>query len=124
MCPASVLPHAPPDEYHDWLKAKLRYSNELWLQRRLDDVLERCPTVANKLVRRGSFGHRVRVARNYLTHYAPALEAQAARGDLYPLTAQLQALIEMCLLLELGFDCGEVDSFFERARRYEHALRE
>lgn len=48
------------------------------------------------------------------------MEAQAAQGvDLYPLTVQLQALVEMCLLLELGFDCEEIDSFFERARRYE-----
>jgi hypothetical protein len=115
---------ATPEEYHDWLQAKLRYSNELWLQRRLDEVVGRCPTVTNELIPRRSFAHRVRVARNYLTHYDVALEAEAARGlDLYPLTVQLQALIEMCLLLELGFDCNEIDRFFKRARRYEAARR-
>lgn len=113
---------ATPEQHREWLQLKLRHSNELWLHRRLDDVLERCPTVVDKLVRRRSFGHRLAAARNYLTHYDPALEGQAARGlDLYPLTVQLQALVEMCLLLELGFDCNEIDGFFERARRYEEA---
>lgn len=116
---------ATPEEYREWLQSKLRHSNELWLQRRLEDVLARCPTVVDKLVRVRSFTHRVRDARNYLTHYDPALEARAARGiDLYPLTVQLQALIEMCLLLELGFDCDQIDGFFARARRYEEARRE
>ena len=113
---------ATPEEHRHWLGQKLRHSNELWLQRRLDDVLARCPTVVDKLVRRRSFGYRLSAARNYLTHYDPSLEAQAAHGvDLYPLTVQLQALVEMCLLLELGFDCEEIDGFFERARRYEEA---
>jgi hypothetical protein len=64
----------------------------------------------------------VRVARNYLTHYDPLLKTQAPEGAaLYPLTVQLQALVELCLLLELGFGCDEIDRFFVRARRYEEA---
>lgn len=38
---------------------------------------------------------------------------------LAPLNVQLQALVEMCLLLELGFACSEIDAVFERVRRYE-----
>jgi hypothetical protein len=61
----------------------------------------------------------VLTARNYLTHYDPSLEKKARTGlDLYPLTVQLQTLVEMCLLLELGFDCNEVDGLFERVNRY------
>jgi hypothetical protein len=78
--------------------------------------------VVSKLVKKKSFIHQVYTARNYLTHYDQALEAEAPKGlDVYPLTVQLQALVEMCLLLELGFDCAEVDGFFERVGRYREA---
>jgi hypothetical protein len=112
-----------PEEHRDWLAGRLTYSNELTLRKRLRDILKRCPEVATKLVgKRKGFIQRVGIARNYLTHYDEALEEEAPKGlDLYPLTIQLQALVELCLLLELGFDCGEIDSFFERVGRYREA---
>lgn len=102
---------AAPATHRDWLSSKLTYSNELTLRTRLSDVLGRCPEVVGKLVKKNkSFIHQVYTARNYLTHYDQALEAEAPKGlDLYPLTIRLQALVEMCLLLELGFDCTEID---------------
>jgi hypothetical protein len=113
---------AAPEMHRDWLSGKLTYSNELTLRKRLSDVLGRCPKVVSKLVKKKSFIHQVYTARNYLTHYDQALEAEAPKGlDLYPLTVQLQALVEMCLFLELGFDCAEVDGFFERVGRYREA---
>jgi hypothetical protein len=119
---AAVLVAAPP-EHREWLRKKLNHSNELVLRKRLDDVLKRCPKVVKKLVdKKSSFVHRVGTARNYLTHYSPDLAEEAPTGlDLYPLTVQLQALVEMCVLLELGFDCDEIDRFFERAARYREA---
>jgi hypothetical protein len=113
---------ATPSKHHDWLSGKLKYSNELTLRKRLSDVLGRCPEIVGKLVKKKRFIHQVHTARNYLTHYDPALEAEAPKGlDLYPLRVQLQALVEMCLLLELGFDCQEIDAFFERVGRYREA---
>ncbi len=46
---------ATPEEHRHWLGRKLRHSNELWLQRRLDYVLARCRTVIDKLIRWRSF---------------------------------------------------------------------
>ena len=108
-----------PSEHQDWLSNKLTFSNELSLRRRLKDILSRCPEVVTKLLNKKTFVHEVLNARNYLTHYDPSLEEKARRGmDLYPLTVQLQTLVEMCLLLELGFTCAEVDGLFERVNRY------
>jgi hypothetical protein len=114
---------ATPEQYREWLKTKLKYSNELVLRKRLDTVLRHCPEVVQKLIeKKSTFVHRVTTARNYLTHYDPELAGEAPKGvDLYPLTVQLQALVEMCLLLELGFECEEIDHRFERVRRYEEA---
>jgi len=114
---------ATPGQYRQWLARKLEYSNELVLRRRLDDVIKRCPQVVMRLIdKKRAFVHRVGTARNYFTHYNPELADEAPKGlDLYPLAMQLQALIEMCLLLELGFDCDEIDGLFSRVGRYEEA---
>jgi hypothetical protein len=59
-------------------------------------------------------------SRNYYTHYDPRLEKRAARGvALYLLSIQLQAIIEMSLLRQLGFGCRAISGILERARRYE-----
>lgn len=64
--------------------------------------------------------------RNYYTHYDESLQGRAPQGiKLLPLTAQLRALVEMCLLLEIGFSASEIDALFERSERYrdlEHLL--
>jgi hypothetical protein len=67
-------------------------------------------------------------ARNYYTHYNPKLEKKAASGGaLLLLTLQLQALLEMSLLRQLGFPCRAVEETLERGRRFseiEHFRRE
>lgn len=99
----------------------LRYSNELRLRGRLKQVLASCPAVTGRITGNAkSFIQRTVTARNYLTHYDPDLEAEAPKGiELLPLTAQVSALVEMCLLREIGFDCAEVDAIFTRVSRYE-----
>jgi len=43
--------------------------------------------------------------RNYLTHYTPRLKDKATEGeDLYILGLEVIALLEFCLLRDLGFD--------------------
>jgi hypothetical protein len=49
----------------------------------------------------------------------PGLEKKAARGAaLFLLFIQLQAVIEMSLLRELGFACRAVEAILERVGRY------
>jgi hypothetical protein len=113
-----------PDEYRGWLEQQLKNSNTLSLRRRVRDVLAECPTVRDKVIgatsnERKVFINRFIDSRNYYTHYNPELEGRAATGAaLYLLVIQLQAIIEMCLLRELHFDCEEIDSILGRVQRY------
>jgi hypothetical protein len=94
------------------------------LAERIAAVLGECRTVSKRIVGgeagdEAAFIAAFKHARNYYTHYNPKLERKAATGTaLYLLFIQLQAIIEMSLLRELGFGCQSIDAVFERARRY------
>jgi ApeA N-terminal domain 1 len=97
-----------------------RPRKEPTLRERLQDLLQRCPQVTAKLISEPeSFIDHVVKGRNYYTHYDESLQGRAPQGiKLLPLTAQLRALTEMCLLLEIGFSPSEIDAIFERSERY------
>lgn len=120
---AEILAASPPG-HRGWLERKLAYSNELGLRRRVRDVMNECPTVSSKIVGETAADRRAFIAgfvdsRNYYTHYNPDLERRAATGvALALLVVQLRALIEMSLLRELGFSCGDIDSILDRVQRY------
>jgi hypothetical protein len=95
------------------------------LAQRMLDVLGQCRTVSKKIVGSASgdeatFIEDFKTSRNYYTHYNPKLEKKAATGAaLLLLTTQLQALIEMSLLRQLGFSARSIDALLQRIRRYE-----
>jgi len=112
-----------PDVHRDWLLEELRFSNEPNLAARLKVALKRCPTISARLVgnsdERGSFVRKVTVTRNHEVHLDPENERDAATGiPLVVLIYQLRALIEMTLLLDLGFTEDTVDAIFHRTGRY------
>ena len=80
-------------------------STRLNLDRRVRDVLDQCPRVSARIVgatnsERDAFVTLFKQSRNYYTHYNPNLEKKAATGAaLFLLFKQLQAIIEMSLLL-------------------------
>jgi hypothetical protein len=115
---AAIL-SATPVEHREWLENRLEYSHEPTLSQRLKTALARCPEIAARVVgnsdARSSFARKVSLTRNYETHLDPDKRAEAARGaELVALTYQLRALVEMTLLLEIGFSCEEVATIFER----------
>lgn len=83
-----------------------------------------CRTVSTRIVGseprdQAEFIEAFTIARNYYTHYNPKLESKAARGAaLFLLFIQVQAIIEMSLLRELGFGCRSIDAILERVQRY------
>ena len=104
----TAIVNAVPAQYREWLKNKLRWSNELVLRRRLTDVVHHCPDVCRRLIGADdeikAFVRTVVDTRNYYTHYDHSLERNAAKGaDLYRLVVQLREIIEMPLLKELDF---------------------
>lgn len=115
---------AVPREWRDWLKMRLASSNYIMLDQRIRDVLGECPDVRAKIVgatdeELDAFVTTFKQSRNYYTHYNPKLEKKAATGAaLYLLVVQLQAIIEMSLLRELGFTSDAVDAILERVQRY------
>lgn len=84
------------------------------------DVLSGCETVSRKIVGdEAAFVAHLKVSRDYYTHYNPKKEKlAAAEAALYLLTIQLQALIEMSLLRELGFTTKAIDGILTRVGRY------
>jgi hypothetical protein len=120
----SAVLESAPSEHRSWLERRLRYSNELDLATRLRHTMERCPIAAGRIAgstarQRESFARKVVATRNYEIHLDPKNE-RAAITDIriVPIIFRLRALVEMTLLLDLGFPCAEVDSIFERTGRY------
>jgi ApeA N-terminal domain 1 len=113
-----------PEQYREWLQTRLQRSNELSLRKRIRDVLNECPAVRDKIVgatsrERDHFISLFVDSRNYYTHYNPELEKRAATGAaLFLLTIQLQAIIEMSMLRELGFTGRSIDQIIDRVGRY------
>lgn len=121
------LAYAQAIETYDYRRR--RKHSDKHLAERMKDVLAQCRTVSKRIVGAGqddldAFVSRFRDSRNYYTHYSPRLEKKAAKGAaLLLLSFQLQAIIEMALLRELGFPCRAIDQTLERARRYERIER-
>ena len=96
-----------PSKHKDWLRVKLKYSNELYLSKRLEEILnmyievmeEFLPT--NKI--RKNFIGKVVEYRNALTHY-DAMKEPPLVEDLYDAYQNVKMIVELCLLTELGFD--------------------
>ena len=92
---------------------------------RIADVLDQCKTVYKRIIgptaaERDAFIEAVKVSRNYYTHYNPRLEKKAARGSaLLLLLVQLQAIIEMSLLRQLGFPARAINEIFKCVGRFD-----
>lgn len=116
------LTYAQAVETYDYRRR--RKPGRKTLAERMDAVLSDCKTVSGRIVGsdpgdQAAFIKVFKDARNYYTHYTPQLETRAASGSaLFLLFIQLQAIIEMSLLRELGFGCRSIDAVLERVQRY------
>lgn len=91
------------------------------LAARTRDVLSRYEEVSRQIVGDDieAFVVDFRNTRNYYTHYDPGLEKKAARGGaLLLLTTQLQTILEMSLLGELGFPGQAIEEILDRSLRF------
>jgi ApeA N-terminal domain 1 len=91
------------------------------LAARARDVLSQHEGVSRQIVGDDieAFVVDFRNARNYYTHYDPSLEKRAARGGaLLLLTMQLQTILEMSLLGELGFPGQAIEEILDRSLRF------
>lgn len=112
---------------HDvaWLKAKLEYSNEPSLRKRLKNLIAEYSYILNDLITdEKKFVNKVTNTRNYLTHYDPKLKRNTAEGkDLIVLSLRLRLLLETIFLDELGFDRKKIEVWIRRTNHYRLLLQ-
>jgi hypothetical protein len=96
---------AVPDE-KDWLNEKLGHANEKTLAQRLDELLKTHAGDVSQFIQDTKvFADFVRHTRNHFTHYGTDEEQmdKVAKGiDLIRITYQMEALVEICVLKDLG----------------------
>jgi hypothetical protein len=103
-----------------WVEPDDRKRREPTLRQRLERVHHTTAAVGARIVPdRDAFIEAVVRGRNYYTHYDERQEEHAPEGiELVALTAQLKALTEALLLMELEFSVDEIDAIFKRIDRY------
>lgn len=116
----NAILNAVPVEYKDWLQEGLNYSNEPKLRQRLKELYDELPAeLKDILPKRSEFIYRIVTTRNYRTHYNTALKSGAAEGDrLIELCDQLQFVLEVCILHELGFSTESIKTVVTQNGRY------
>jgi hypothetical protein len=108
-----------------WLKGKLSRSNEPSLENRLLELLERNPKLFEQIYEdRGILCKIIARTRNYYSHYAAELQTGAVRDrvELHWLSRVVAAIVEDCLLHELGMSADERRSCIRRFSRHSEAF--
>lgn len=118
----NAIPNETKSDLKDRLKMYLKYGNEFSLRKRLKEIFDWHQEILDMLIKndKAAFIDDVINTRNYLTHYNTDSKEQTISGEaLFHLTIKLKILVEICLLIELGFSQKEIKSLFSRNRRYQ-----
>lgn len=103
-----------------WLETKLARRKDQKLSDRLFHLLTRTPSFSQRMSGNLSveeFGDFIARTRNYYTHFSEqTLTGRVAEGaELLSLTHKMRILIQVQLLLDLGFEESEIDSLISKA---------
>ena len=106
---ACLIEHCP-EEKHDWLRRRLEYPDDVNLLKRIKELIN--PFFKEIIgIKRSKLARKISVTRNYLTHYNPDLESEAAKGtDLYVLCLKMELLFELHFLKLTGFAPEKIQS--------------
>lgn len=106
---------AAPVDVREWARDRLAPANRKSFRNAFDELVDSLPPGIGAAIRdRNAVAEKVRVTRNYLTHWNPELkEDAAADGELLGLVMVLRSVLEALLLLELGFSVSEVEKLAE-----------
>lgn len=110
---------ATPEKYHSWLRDQFNFGNNLNLEARLIELVNKYnndlidEVISNKI----EFVKQVKHSRNYYTHYSSNLKKNALEGvELMGLTDKLKMLLVLAFLHEIGIPKEQISEFFENAR--------
>lgn len=110
-----------PDEYKNWLKEKLAFSNELTLFERISELSENIHSKSLKafLESYKEFAKDVKDTRNYYTHFNKKLEKKAKKGqELFNLTEIMKFILIEHILFNLGIKSEKINEFVSRNEIY------
>ncbi len=117
----SVMQNCPPNR-RQWLGLRLR--NELSFRNRINRLLDPFNRWFGDEDKREAFVNVVCDTRNYLTHYDDVTTKDRASGpdEMFGLYEKLEALFQLHLLSQLGFDDLSIDSIIQGNRRLRRRL--
>ena len=112
----AAIPSSTSDDYKSALKQRFRYLNEFSLRKRLKGLIDKCSPMFLSFVNAPDiFVDQVIATRNYLTHFDKEPESNVLQGEpLYWATRKLRALLEICLLLEIGLSVDLITKLINR----------
>lgn len=116
----TLISKSCPIDKKEWLDSKLRYANELPLRQRIKQMIEPFKELFGSTSDSKNFIGKVLDTRNFLTHYDPRLENQAANGtEIWELCMKLEGLFQLHLLRLIKID----DSLIKKLVNDNNALR-
>ncbi len=117
-----------PNEYREWLKEKLKYSNEPSLRKRLKQIfnlLKNIRYIDELVPDKKRFVDRVVNTRNYYVHYDKALKDKIIDAEQFYWYIQiLKTIVLACLLRETGFTDEEIDKLFMQSKEFTWLLNQ
>ena len=113
----NLIENCPPEK-RVWLEGRLKFANEIILRKRIKMLIEPFKGLFGKKEERKKLINRIVDTRNYLTHYDPELESQAAKGwDLQVLCQKVEVLFQLHFLQLMGFSEKDINSIADRQLR-------
>ena len=112
-------PIAEPDR--DWLKEKLNFANQKTLAERLEDIIDANKAELIQFVEKpAKFAEVIRHTRNFYTHFDKKLQRRgkvAGFDATLLLSWQMRALLEICVLKDLGVNGPPIQKIINRFKR-------
>jgi hypothetical protein len=118
-----IILAALPEE-KEWLEGKLHYANQKTLAQRLAEILARNKTEAEQFISDFQrFADSVKNTRNYHTHFDEELKEKGKVTDdmaaLVRLVSQIETLLGVCILKDLGITGAPIARLIDRYKRTE-----
>lgn len=112
-----------PKNHKDWLAGRLDNGNEISLRTRLNRIIESFKSTIGTESEVKFIVKLIVDTRNYLTHYDHKLEKKAASGqNLWSLCQKMEAILQLHLLKELGFNESEINSVLNNTYKFKNKL--
>lgn len=103
-----------PKANRRWLHGRIIRGNELPLGKRLKNIIEPFKKYFGSSSDRNKLIRNIVDTRNYLTHYSNESKSKALQGvSLYVLCEQLEGIIQLHLLSQLGFSETEIEGILK-----------